>query len=111
VLITPVDVLRGLLQFVVENFGLTGLGVGVGTLMTTGLWLWWGFKLKAIVALVTTVGRSAARHALVSVLFSAALFGTLLWTGIIPGVDIQATIDILSAGVDVTVDSLKEVMA
>ena len=99
-LITPVDVLRGLLQFVVENFGLTGLGVGVGTLMTAGLWLWWGFKLKAIVALVTTVGRSAARHALVSVLFSAALFGMLLWTGIVPGLDAQAAMNVLGGVVD-----------
>ena len=99
-LITPVDVLRGLLQFVVENFGLTGLGVGVGTLMTTGLWLWWGFKLKAIVGLVATVGRSAARHTLVSVLFSAALFGMLLWTGIVPGLDTQAAVNVLGGVVD-----------
>jgi len=110
VLITPLDLLRSLLQFGLENFGLTGLGVGVGTLMTTGLWLWWGFKLKGIATLVATVGRTAARHALVSVLFSAGLFGLLFWTGIIPGFDIQATIDILSAGVDVIVESLKGMM-
>jgi len=92
---------------VVEQFGLTGLGVGVGTLMTAGLWLWWGVKLKAIVGVVGTVGRAATRHALVSVLFSAALLGTMLWTGIIPGVNLQAAIDVLSAGVDVTMEALR----
>jgi hypothetical protein len=106
-LITPIDLLRGLLQFGLENFGLTGLGVGVGTLMTTGLWLWWGFKLKGIAALVATVGRTATRHALVSVLFSAALFGLLFWTGIIPGVNIQAAIDVLTNGIDVTLEALR----
>jgi hypothetical protein len=99
-LVTPLDLLRMGIEFLVSQFGLATLGIGVGTLMTAGLWLWWGFKLKAILGVAAAIGRTVARHGLVSLLISTVLLLAMLWTGIIPGIDFQTALNVLGGLVD-----------
>lgn len=105
-MLNPLDLLRGVLEWGVQQFGLAGFGIGVGTLFTVGMWLWWGFKLRVILSVAGSLGRTLAQHALVSILVTALALVGMLWVGIIPGVNVNAAIDI---GGDL-VDALTEVV-
>lgn len=102
-MLNPLDLVRQLLEWGVNQFGLATFGIGVGTLMTVGLWLWWGFKLHIVFGYAKTGIHVAARHLVVSAAVSSLLIAALLWTGVIPGFDVETATNLVSSLTDVLI--------
>jgi hypothetical protein len=82
------ETLTGAVRWVLDQLGVEG--VAATAVIVALAWLWWGYKLNAIASTGRSIGATIAQHALVSGLAVCAVLLGLLYTGVIPGVDMQA---------------------
>jgi hypothetical protein len=91
--------LTGLIRWVLNALGIEG--IAATAVIVALAWLWWGYKLSALASVGRSAGATIAQHALVSGLAVCAVLLGLLYAGIIPGVDLQAARELVSAAVEV----------
>lgn len=93
-----VDIALGLaeqgLSFVLEHVGLAGT-VSAAAVISIVTYLWWGFKAKVLLDVLLSIGATVAKHALVSSVVFVVGLAALIWSGIIPGVDVDAAVQLL----------------
>ena len=101
--LNPYEIISSLLRDVVGwVLGQLGVeGVATGAVIIAIVWLWWGYKLSALASVGRSAGATIAQHALVSGLAVCAVLLGLLYAGVIPGVDLQAARELVSAAVEV----------
>lgn len=88
------ETLTGAVRWVLNFVGIEG--VAATAVIVALAWLWWGYKLSAFASAGRAVGRTVAEHVLVSIAVASALLLGLLYTGVIPGVDMQAASALVS---------------
>ena len=85
------------LSWGLSKTGLAGL-VSVGAVLSGTTYLWWGYKIKRIANVATTVVSTVLKHGLVSAGLSVVALAVLLWTGVVPGVNLDVAWSLLESG-------------
>ena len=91
--------LTGIIRWLLNALGIEG--IAATAVIVALAWLWWGYKLSALASVGRSAGATIAQHALVSGLAVCAVLLGLLYAGIIPGMDLQAARELVSAAVEV----------
>ncbi|WP_435065943.1 hypothetical protein [Halobaculum sp. EA56] len=87
--------LADLLGWFLAEAGLAGV-ISVGALLSGLTYAWWGFKLKTLIEAGAGIGATLAKHALVSTVAVVAALVALLWTGIVPGLNLSVAWNLLA---------------
>jgi len=93
------NTLTGAVRWVLDQLGVEG--IAATAVIVALAWLWWGYKLSAFASVGRSIGATLAQHALVSGLAVGAVLLGLLYTGVIPGVDMQAANALVSGALEV----------
>lgn len=93
------NTLTGAVRWVLDQLGVEG--IAATAVIVALAWLWWGYKLNAIAGAGRSVAATVAQHAVVSGSVASAVLLGLLYTGVIPGVDMQAANALVSGALEV----------
>ncbi|QIB73552.1 hypothetical protein G3I44_04185 [Halogeometricum borinquense] len=91
------DLVMNVIDGVLNAVGL--VGVSAGAVVTIAMLLIWGYRLQRLADIGQKILGSVVRHAVVSAVVLVGVFAAALHLGIIPGVNIDAAIQVAQEAV------------
>lgn len=99
-----IDVARRVVQDALAAAGLAG-AIGAGALLSTLTMLWWGYRLSTFAALARSAGAVALKYGGVSVVVVLAVIAGGVHAGVIPGVNVDRLVQLVSVIVETVTPS------